>query len=103
MYKEYELLDDDSNGQRLIHLTSGPFKGIIYSYGKVQFIEEGETLRLKFEYDLEESYQIDEAEFKNYIGDILVELISEGLLKNEIIFTGGTDENRTTNPNESDT
>lgn len=101
----YELLDEDYVGNQLIKLTSDGYSGIIYSYGKVDFVEEGYQLRLKFEYDIHENPVgfLEADKFKNYIGDILVELIESGLMKNNLVFTGGIDdENRTADPYESD-
>ena len=99
MIKNYELLDEDYNGNQLIKLTCNPYSGIIYTYGRVRLLEEDEQLRIQFEYDIHENPVgiIEREKFKNHIGDILVDLLDENLLKNNIVYTGGTDENRTTN------
>ena len=87
-----------------IKLTEGPYAGIIYSYGSVGFEEDGDTLKLKFEYDIHENPVgfVDRNKFKNHIGDILIDLLEENLLKNNVVYTGGTDENRTTNSEQFD-
>jgi hypothetical protein len=99
MIKNYELLDEDYNGNQLIKLTCNPYSGIIYTYGRVRLVEEDELLRVQFEYDIQENPVgiLEREKFRNYIGDILVELLEENLLKNNVVYTGGTDENRTTN------
>lgn len=104
MIKQYELLDEDHNGNQLIKLTSNAYSGIIYTYGRVRLLEEDDLLRVQFEYDIHENPVgfVDRDKFKNHIGDILVDLLEENLLKNNIVYTGGTDENRTTNSEQFD-
>ena len=99
MIKNYELLDEDYNGNQLIKLTCNPYSGIIYTYGRVRLVEEDELLRVQFEYDIQENPVgvLERDKFRDYIGEILVELLEENLLKNNVVYTGGTDENRTTN------
>ena len=75
-----------------IELTEGPYEGIVYKYGRVQFIEEGEQVRVRFEYETDDGTRLDN-NFVQHIGPILVELIEEGLMKNSIVYTGGVDEN----------
>lgn len=88
--KPYKVVND-----QWIELTEGPYEGIIYKYGRVQLIEEDESLRVRFEYQLADGTRLDD-KFVQYIGPILSEMIEEGLLKNSIVYTGGVelDENR---------
>ena len=104
MIKNYELLDEDYDGNQLIKLTSSEYSGIIYTYGRVRLLEEEDLLRVQFEYDIHENPVgiIEADKFRNYIGDILIDLLEENLLKNNIVYTGGTDENRTTNSEQFD-
>jgi hypothetical protein len=99
MIKQYELLDEDCDGNQLIKLLSNEYSGIIYTYGRVRLLEEDDQLRVQFEYDVHENPVgvLDPTKFRNHIGDILIDLLEENLLKNNIVYTGGTDENRTTN------
>ncbi len=99
MIKQYELLDEDYEGNQLIRLTSNQYSGIIYTYGRVRLLEEDDQLRVQFEYDIHENPVgfVDASIFRNHIGDILIDLLEENLLKNNLVYTGGTDENRTTN------
>lgn len=83
--KPYEVIRDE-----WIKLIEGPYAGIMYRYGRVNMIEEGDQLRLKFEYELDTGQRMDE-KFVQYIGPILVDLIEEGVLLNSITYTGGTD------------
>jgi len=80
-----------------IKLLEGPYKGTIFKYGKVKFKEENEQIYLLFAYDVIEStvdkpkkLEKDET-FKNYIGDLLVELMSSEI-ETEIIDETGTDD-----------
>ena len=79
-----------------IKFLQGPYKDTVFKYGKVKFEEKDGQMYLLFAYDVLESpthkpkkLEKDEA-FKNYIGDLLVELMS-GNLEQEIIDETGTD------------
>lgn len=79
-----------------IKLLSGKFKDIVYQYGKVGFDEQenGDTY-LRFVYNLIESpfekdYIDGNMDFKNHIGDILVNIISQQMEKG-LIDEVGTD------------
>ena len=85
---KYKVLAD----QR-VQLIGGPYDGIIYKYGRVELEELGDSLCIRFEYDLNSEYQVnDPNDFRNYIGPILTELIQLGLLTGGIVFSGGSDE-----------
>ena len=73
-----------------IRFLDGPYKDTVYKYGKVKFEEKNDQIYLLFGYDVIESdvmkprkLEKDEA-FKNYIGDLLVELMSSNI-EQEII------------------
>lgn len=89
MPKLYTIITVDK--QDAVKLTEGQFSGIIYQYGKVQFVvdEENDTLIIKFGYNVLDGSPADEVAFKEYIGPILHEMIEEGVLNNDIIYTGG--------------
>ena len=95
MIKQYELLDEDFDGNQLIKLTSSEYSGIIYTYGRVRLLEEDDQLRVQFEYDIQENPVgvLEPSKFRNHRGDILIELLEENLLKNNVLYTGGIDEN----------
>ena len=100
--KNYELLEETQDGKILIKLTSGDFSGIIFSYGGVSFEDMGDHAVMHFDYDVVNSESYDKEAFGKYVGDILMDIISEQLAKNEIVYTGGIDENRTTDPKQPD-
>lgn len=95
-----------SSGLEALKLTSGPYEGIIYIYGKVDLDadEEKDQVFVKFEYeilDYADKGISDPKAFETYIGDILTELIHRGIAENDITYTGGVDENRNEDSSES--
>ena len=69
-----------------IKLTEGKFKDVIYHYGKVSFAPEENAdgkLPMKFDYTVDKNPNdidlLDNQEFIDYIGDILLELLEEKL------------------------
>jgi hypothetical protein len=78
-----------------IKLLDGDYKDTIFKYGKVKFEEKNDEMHLLFAYDVLES-TIDKPrklekneDFKNYIGNLLVELMSANI-ETEIIDETGT-------------
>jgi hypothetical protein len=85
-----------------IRLLNGPYKDTVYKYGRVKLKEENENMHLLFSYDVIEStvdnprkLEKDE-DFKNYIGDFLVEIMSSNL-EQEIIDETGTNDSEESN------
>ena len=99
---DYCFIYPKDDGQSVhIKLFDGPYKDTIFKYGKVKFKEEKEQVYLLFAYDVIESpvmkpkkMEKDEA-FKNYIGDLLVELMSSNI-EQEIIDETGTSDSQIT-------
>ena len=99
---KYLLTDHkEANERWAVKLIDGKYDGLVYAYGKVEFVEaDKEGATLSFDYDVLEPIDIDVEkltgedyeEFKSLIGDILVELIEESLEYHE---------NRNDNPEES--
>jgi hypothetical protein len=80
-----------------IALLNGKYKDTVFKYGKVKFEEKDEQMYLLFAYDVIESV-VDtprmlekDADFKNYLGDLLVEIMSSDI-EQEIIDETGTDD-----------
>ena len=79
-----------------IKLLSGKYIDTVYQYGKVKFEEEpGGAIYLQFVYNvletpLEKELLNADMNFKNHIGDILVNIMSQNLDKG-IIDEAGTD------------
>ena len=79
-----------------IKFLEGPYKDTIFKYGKVKFEEKNDLVYLLFAYDVIES-TIDKPrklekddKFKNYIGDLLVELMSSNIEQEVIDETGNS-------------
>jgi hypothetical protein len=103
----FQTVESRKTGVTALKLTEEPYCGIIYSYGMVSFHEdkENDKLNLKFEYEILDyaGKQInDKAEFEKYIGVLLEELIHIQIAENSVVYTGGVDENRTKDSDESD-
>ena len=85
-----------------IRFLEGPYKDTIFKYGKVKFKEENEQVYLLFAYDVLEStvkkpskLEKDD-DFKNYIGDLLVEIMSSNM-EQEVVDETGTDDLKESN------
>jgi hypothetical protein len=80
-----------------IRFLDGPYKDTVFKYGKVKFKEENEQVYLLFAYDVIESpvkkpgKLEKDGDFKNYIGDLLVELMSQNMEQDIIDETGTND------------
>jgi len=96
----------ERNGVIALMLTEGEFSGIIFSYGRVSFVEdkENDRLRVNFVYNIheQEPENLDHDAFKKELGDFLMELMAYGVVNNDIVYTGGVDENREVDPIELD-
>lgn len=88
-------VSNDSEGKAFITLLEGPFKGVSFTYGKVEVKEPEEdgSATLSFEYNILNGVEEGNKEFETVIGDLLTQLITIGLEKRDIVYTGGTDTN----------
>ena len=68
-----------------IKILNGIYKDVVYNYGKVGFEEKGDQVNLIFQYNVIESGNFKkkklekDPDFKQYIGDFLVETITNNL------------------------
>lgn len=85
---------DDGSAVHIKFLT-GQYAETVFKYGKVKLKEEDDQVYLLFAYDVIESPVMKpkklekDADFKNYIGDLLVQLMSNNI-EQEIIDETGT-------------
>ena len=90
--KKYVFVQRDVDDFSCIKLTEGPFSEIIYTYTNVKFASEENAngqLPLKFTYDIKKNpnnIDTQTEEFRQYIGDILVEVIEKQLENGTIKF-----------------
>ena len=86
--RRYVFAQQESKDYSSIKLTERKFKDVIYHYGRVAFAPESEKLPngklpMKFDYTVDKNPNklilLDNEEFIDYIGDILLELLEEKL------------------------
>ena len=90
--KRYAFAQRQGDDFSCIKILEGKYEGIIYKYNNVKLSQtenaDGE-LPLKFTYDImanPNKEDINSTDFRNYIGDILVEVMEEQLKNGKIIF-----------------
>jgi len=95
---DYCFIYPKDDGQAVhIKLLDGTYKDTIFKYGKVKFEEKNGLMYLLFAYDVIESPVMKpkkmekDDKFKNYIGDLLVELMSSNIEQEIIDETGTSD------------
>jgi len=100
----FVVLESRSGEQDRIKLTEGEYSGIIFSYGAVSFDEDGDTCKMHFDYEVHEDAGVTyiKEELEHYLGDLLQFIIMDQLQKNSISYTGGVDEIRTTDSEQTD-
>ena len=87
--------NDDTTAH--IRLLTGPYKDTVFKYGKVKFKEENDQVYLLFRYDVLESTVMKpskmekDQDVKNYLGDLLVEIMSANIEQDIIDETGTSD------------
>ena len=82
---KYTFAQKEGEDFSCIKLTEGKYKGVIYHYGKVAFAKDENsdgTLPMKFDFTVkmnptDEQLDIDNKEFVDYIGDILIEILEK--------------------------
>jgi|TARA_R110002074_G_scaffold39962_2_gene107171 hypothetical protein len=93
----YTYMENPKSDLTGFRITDGVYKDVVYTYGKVQPIEENDKLRLKFEYNIVENpsgVDTEDKNFINVIGDILTI---------EVEKDGNSRENRTDSAQKSNT
>lgn len=96
---DYCFIFPKEDGQTVhIKLLDGPYKDTTFKYGKVKFEEKDEEMHLLFAFDvLESTIKVKklqkDLDFKNYIGDLLVQLMSNNM-EQEIIDETGTNDTK---------
>jgi len=90
--KRYIFAQRQEDDFTCIKLTEGKYKDIIYKYDKVKFAPEANDkgeIPLKFTYDIylnPNKVDVEDVEFRNYIGDILIELVEEQLKNGTLVL-----------------
>ena len=86
--RRYVFAQKEGKDYSCVKIVEGKFKDVIYHYGRVAFAPESEQLPdgklpMKFDYTVDKNPKnlilLDNKEFIDYIGDILLELLEEKL------------------------
>ena len=85
--KKYAFVQREGDDFTSIKLLQPPYKGVIFKYGKVAFAKDENpdgTLPMKFDFVVklnptDEILDVDNNEFVEYIGDILIEILETQL------------------------
>lgn len=104
--RPHRKLEKNVDGQQVyaLNFTDSEFSDIIFSYESVQFIEDPDNDKLitKFNYVVHEhKNEYDKQKFEKELGDFLIELVVQGIMERNLIFTGGVDEHREDNSSSS--
>ena len=92
--KRYVFAQKEVEEHSCVKITEGKFKDVIYHYGRVAFAPESEKqsdgkLPMKFDYTVDKNPNnlilLDNKEFIDYIGDILLEILEDQLERGDII------------------
>ena len=90
--KRYAFAQRQGDDFSCIKILDGQYEGIIYKYNQVKISETENAdgqLPLKFTYDImanPNKEDIKSTDFRNYIGDILVEVMEEQLKNGKVVF-----------------
>jgi len=90
--KRYVFAQRNEDDFTCIKIIEGKYEGVIYKYDKVAFepkpLDSGD-LPLRFTYDImvnPKKVDVESKDFKNYIGDILIEVVEQQLKEGKIQF-----------------
>lgn len=80
--QEYRYVKRKGDDQNYIVLHQGKYSGVVYHYGKITINEEEGQARLSFDYTIvdDNGYEkgmLETPEFKNVLGDVLVEELDD--------------------------
>ena len=85
--EEYDIIDQGAdNFHRIVLNNTSPWPAVVFQFGVVKLIEENDSLRVSFEYELFENKHFlntKSDEFIDYIGSILMNNLEELLLYNK--------------------
>ena len=90
--KRYAFAQRQGDDFSCIKIMDGQYEGIIYKYDKVAFEKaplDGSDIPLRFTYDIMTNPNDEDIlsdDFRNYIGDILVEIVDQQLREGKAEF-----------------
>lgn len=92
---EFELVGVTKDGEDKIKFTNNEFDDIIFSIGRVHFGDNPDDPRLNFEYNIHlqpVDLVYDKDAFEAMIAEFIIERIRAGIENNDLVYTGGIDE-----------
>ena len=90
----HKVLENSQDGFQAIMLTDESYDGIIFTYGRVSVDESEDAAKLSFEYQIHDDNGIDyvKEELEHTLGLLLEELIVYGVTQNNLVYSGGVDD-----------
>jgi hypothetical protein len=82
---EYAFVEDvtiDPTQNCPIKITAGPYKDIIFRFGKISLKEDSDDLHVNMEIDIvnaPENFNKEEQNFTNTVGEIFVQIVESGV------------------------
>lgn len=75
----YNIIENDGDGNAHIEIAEGRFKGIAIQYGVVNLEEKDNNLVLNFNYEIVKGqiFESETEEFNNVVGNLLVQFLEE--------------------------
>ena len=97
---KYVFVQREVDDFSCIKITDGPYEGVIYTYGQVKFAEKevAGQLPLKFTYNVQRNINdvdTESEDFRNAIGDILIEVMEKQLKEGKLNINEQTRNNNT--------
>lgn len=94
--RSYDTVGVTKDGLDKLKFTDNEFSDIIFSLGKVYFSEQenGEP-KLHFNYEIhmqDASVEFNKNKFEDELAEFIVERIRLGIENNDLVYTGGIDE-----------
>lgn len=92
---EFEIVGTTKHGEDKIKFTNNKYSDIIFNVGRVHFGTNPEDPRLNFEYNIHlqpVGLEFNKNEFEALVAEFIMERIRIGLERNDLIYTGGIDE-----------
>jgi hypothetical protein len=79
--------------QYSIELEDHMFSGVKFTIDRIAFDEDKGTL--KYNYDIIENKctNYDQKQFEYIVGDLIMQILEEGIVNNDLVYAGGVDEN----------
>lgn len=92
---DIEVLTESTNGCYHVKFVDGEYSGMVLTFGDISFTEneDQDECVMSYHYDVIHNplETFDEDDFKQYVGDLLIEMIQDQLEREELIYAGGVD------------